>query len=403
MDKRFREKLAKIFGMFGSANVSEHEAARRKIDGILALNKKTWNDLTELLQIGKGEEQWRDPDDAAAPPASGNATDTVPNPCDLVYYTLEDYLHFKQQPHDLVATTLWALHTFVFDQFMITPRLALLSPVPGCGKSTLMDLLERLTYQAIKFDDATSAGLYHWIDTQRSTILFDELDNQNLTSNGSMKSVLNSGHKKGGWKLTAGKRFSTFAPAAFGAIGVLPLPLMQRSIVINMERAPRSANLKRFDLTNVDQMQDFSTIYRAVLQWSRQCELHLDPDMPKVLHNRRADNWRVLIAIADACNHGDKARDAAIAMSREHLDEDPVVGLLGDVRKIFDVRKVDRLTSADIVLDLHGLEEAMWSEWRGTPRRPATAPIVARRAIEAAAAISHHPEINLAVRTTSRR
>jgi len=56
MDKRFREKLAKIFGMFGSANVSEHEAARRKIDGILALNKKTWNDLTELLQIGKGED-----------------------------------------------------------------------------------------------------------------------------------------------------------------------------------------------------------------------------------------------------------------------------------------------------------------------------------------------------------
>jgi hypothetical protein len=115
-------------------------------------------------------------------------------------------------------------------------------------------------------------------------------------------------------------------------------------------------------------------------------------------------------AICDRCQGRQLLRpaagagEAAIAISREHHDEDPVVELFGDVRdKIFNVREVDRLTSADIVLDLHGLEEAMWSEWRGTPRRPATAPIVARRAIEAAAAISHHPEINLAIRTTSGR
>jgi phage replication-related protein YjqB (UPF0714/DUF867 family) len=31
----------------------------------------------------------------------------------------------------------------------------------------------------------------------------------------------------------------------------------------------------------------------------------------------------------------------------------------------FDARRVDRLASADIVVDLHGLEDATWSEWRG--------------------------------------
>jgi len=78
-------------------------------------------------------------------------------------------------------------------------------------------------------------------------------------------------------------------------------------------------------------------------------------------------------AICDRCQGRQLLRpaagagEAAIAISREHHDEDPVVELFGDVRdKIFNVREVDRLTSADIVLDLHGLEDAMWSEWRGT-------------------------------------
>jgi Protein of unknown function (DUF3631) len=31
----------------------------------------------------------------------------------------------------------------------------------------------------------------------------------------------------------------------------------------------------------------------------------------------------------------------------------------------FDARRVDQLASADIVVGLHGLEDATWSEWRG--------------------------------------
>jgi len=194
---KLRAKLTKLFGLLGSENVGEREAARRKIDEILKVNRKRWNDLTELLQTGKDADEWRDPDDAA-PSVASDPGATDPNAFDLLYFTLEDYLYFKHQPQELVAFTLWAMHTFVFDRFMITPRLALLSPVRGCGKSTAIDILERVTCRANKCDHSTTAGLYHVIDTERPTLLLDEVDNLELTTNGPMKAILNYGHKRGG-------------------------------------------------------------------------------------------------------------------------------------------------------------------------------------------------------------
>jgi hypothetical protein len=326
--------------------------------------------LTELLQTGKDEEAWRDPDERAASPAScNNATDTATdwNPFDLVCSILQDYLYFKHEP-EFIAVALWVMHTFVFDRFMHTPRLALLSPVNGCGKSTVLDVLEQLTLRAQKFDHTTAAAAYRLIDQQRPTLLLDEGDNQELKP-GTLLSVLNSGHGKKGRILRSDKGrprwFSTFAPAAFAAIWTMPVPLMRRSIVIHMERAPGSASLKRFDLDNAGQIAHFDALYEALFQWSERCELDRDPPMPKQLHNRRADNWRVLLAIADACDRSELAREAALAISRQHQDEDAVIELLADVRRAFDARNIDRLPSETVVGDLHNIEGAIWSEWCG--------------------------------------
>lgn len=59
------------------------------------------------------------------------------------------------------------------------------------------------------------------------------------------------------------------------------------------------------------------------------------------------------------------AREAALALSREHQDEDAVIELLTDIRKIFDTLGVDRLLGKRLVAELCELEEALWSAWRG--------------------------------------
>jgi hypothetical protein len=229
----------------------------------------------------------------------------------------------------------------------------------------VLDVLELLTRDPLKYDHITTAGIYHAIDDERPTLLLDEVDNLELGTQAQLRALLNSGHKRGGKKRIAGREFLTFAPVAFGAIGALPGPLMQRSIVIHMERASRQVGLRRLDQESPERLADLRTVHCHLSAWARQAKLDRNPPMPSGLHNRRADNWRVLLAIADACDRGALAREAALALSREHQDEDAVVELLADIRKIFDLLGVNRLPGKRLVAELCELEEAMWSAWRG--------------------------------------
>ena len=66
--------------------------------------------------------------------------------------------------------------------------------------------------------------------------------------------------------------------------------------------------------------------------------------MPDRLTGGQSDNWRPLIAIADACGPevGELAREIAIKMC-QGLDEDLEVLLLRDIRGVFDLEREDRL------------------------------------------------------------
>jgi Protein of unknown function (DUF3631) len=140
---------------------------------------------------------------------------------------------------------------------------------------------------------------------------------------------------------------------------------MSRSIIINMVRHDGAQTLRRFDCND---REDLDIVYSHAVVWSRDVRLNLDPPMPAELRGRQADNWRPLLAIADACGPawGGEAREAARAFARGYYDdEDLAVVLLQDIRTIFDARGVDRLFSKSIVEALRAMDDAPWSEWRG--------------------------------------
>ena len=79
-----------------------------------------------------------------------------------------------------MAVALWILHTYVYDRFTITPRLALMSPVRGCGKTTLLALLDLLVANPYRTDNVTAAAIYHLLDRFPHALLVDEADNLGL-------------------------------------------------------------------------------------------------------------------------------------------------------------------------------------------------------------------------------
>lgn len=267
---KFRETIAKFFALLGSDNAGERENARVKLDALLRRHAKTWNDLPELLQPDPAPD---DPDDTSVPEAGA----TEISPVDLVHHLLRRYLALK--PYEYVGIALWIVHTHVFSRFVITPRLALTSPVRGCGKTTALAIAELLVARARKSDGITAASIYHLVDQEHPTLLVDEVDNLGLPSNGSLRAVLNSGHRRGGsitrYINNQARSFSTFAPMALAAIGTLPLPIVHRSLVIHMERHDGGLPLQRFDPDNARTMVDMGTVYRNVFDWAR--TVTLDP------------------------------------------------------------------------------------------------------------------------------
>jgi hypothetical protein len=202
-------------------------------------------------------------------------------------------------------------------------------------------------------------------------LLVDEADNLGLNVNGILRAVLNSGHRKGGSirRVIKGapKKFSTFAPMAIAAIGSLPLPLMQRSIIVHMEKST-GGDIERFDTGDAVTTGRINIVYGFVTRWAHsKPALNLNPNLPKDLKNRAADNWRPLISIADSFGPawGKIARETAIAFTHAYHDEDAGVVLLADIRTIFNRTTADRMASEDLITALLDIEESGWSEYRG--------------------------------------
>jgi Protein of unknown function (DUF3631) len=345
VDLRTRRVLRKLIALQGSDNEKERASAWRRIDEILKRHKRTWGELHELIAAVP-----EDDPQPAAPSADDHAN--AIGPLDLVEGMLRRYVGLKD--HD---------------------RLALTSPTSDCGKSTLLLFLKAICASPHKSDDVTPASLFRLIDAGFTTLLCDEIDNADLANNRVFRAIANGGHHRSGAIVRTidgqPRSFSTFSPMALAAIGAvslplpLPLPLRRRSISIHMERADDASVLTRFD-ENEDRLP-LIVVHQTIVTWASAAQLAPEPAMPTGLRGRAADNWRVLLSIADAYGRGwgERAREAALIMARGYRDEDIAVTLLRHIRDIFATHSVDRIASAALVAALCELEDAPWAEWRG--------------------------------------
>jgi hypothetical protein len=331
--------------------------AYNKLVKLLAQHGLTWwSDLPVILAAADAKTE------TATTTSQAQTDGPEVNVLDLVLRLIQDYAVIT--PAERMATALWTLHTFVFNRFKVTPRLALLSPVRGCGKSTLLELVELLTDEPCRTNNTTAAAIYHLLDRRpNTTMLCDEGDNLNLAWSGVLRSVFNS-NRRGDCIIRhiggRSRNLPTFCPLAVAAIGMLPLPLLHRAVVINMQRAPAGAQIQCLD----EHSPVFSAVHDQIRRWAATCALDPDPEIP--LHNRAADNWRVLLAIADALGAGEEARAAALELDGSRQDEDVSVIALTDIQRLFTARGInfDRIASEALVEAMIEVND-FWLEWRG--------------------------------------
>jgi hypothetical protein len=288
---------------------------------------------------------------------------------------------------------LWLLHSYVHDQFSTTPRLALLSPMFQCGKTNVLRLIERLGLDPAYSEDYTPASIYTLLDTgEASSFLFDEVNliNTSASHNSLLRRIWNGNIPESGLIRRIGKKakkYSTYAPMAFAAKankGNLPNDLIQRSIVIEMHRAPPevSSTIKRIKRRDPELDSRCKKLRKAIRWWAEDVVLSESPAATN-LANRWQDNWIPLLAIADDMGHGEEARRIAKLMCSGLPDDDAIAYLLWDIRNVFNELEVDRIWNEELVLHLlRGERHGEWDYWAGVdgkkPPHPITGDQVAR-------------------------
>jgi hypothetical protein len=145
-------------------------------------------------------------------------------------------------------------------------------------------------------------------------------------------------------------------------IGNLPGTLADRSISITLKRKRADEPVESF---RYDRTEELDQLARMCARWAADNIGRLrraDPEVPRNLYNRAADNWRPLLAVAEAAGGEWPAIARKIAAATVDADQVKRIGLLADIRAVFDAKKADKIKSADLAAALTAMEGHPWAE-----------------------------------------
>jgi len=242
----------------------------------------------------------------------------------------------------------------------------------------------------------------------RPSVLLDEaetfLKRGDGRDNEDMRMIVNAGHRRGGAVVrTVGddfepRLFAVFAPLCFCWLvrrgEQVANTIADRSITIELRRRRKGEEIARLRSNRTGHL---ATLGRRAARWvadNMSVLTDADPALPEELNDRAQDNWRPLIALADAMSKdlGEKARAAASVMSAEAeiADDDMSLLALADAAEIFKSKQaeaakagktVEALRSEALVALLVALPDRPWATWRkgsGSGREPMTKNSLAR-------------------------
>jgi putative DNA primase/helicase len=283
--------------------------------------------------------------------------------------------------HGATALALWTLHAWALEAAYCSPLLMLVSPEPRCGKSTVLKLLFSTCPRTVLASNISGPAIYRYVETYTPTLLLDEAETF-VADNEGVRGILNSGHDRAtaivirqvGENHEETKEFSTWAPKAIASIGRLAATLRDRAIILPMKRKKRNEYVEKLRGRGSD---EFRAIRERACRWADDNveELKGMCPSPPDLNDRAADNWELLLAIADLAG-GDwptKARAAAVSLSGDADDRAETIGvqLLAAIKAVFETLGTDRVSSEDLAEELAKDKDSPWATY-GKSERPIT-------------------------------
>lgn len=266
----------------------------------------------------------------------------------------------------------------------VAPLAIINAPEKSCGKTQLLTVIGRMAYRPLPASNASASALFRAVELWKPTILIDEADTF-FRDNTELHGMVNAGYLRDGYVLRSEaigdtfepRMFSVFSAKALAGIALekhLPDATMSRGIVLNLRRKLSHESVSRLrhadrDLFSVmaEKLARFAADYSQQVRQAR-------PLLPDALSDRDQDNWEPLLAIASCAGDEWIGRATAAALKLSGACEKTVSTgneLLQDIQHVFESKKADKISTADLIEALCADDECAWATYnRGKPLAP---------------------------------
>jgi len=300
---------------------------------------------------------------------------------DAAYSYVRGQIQFSRdwQP---VVVTLWAMGTYLHQQFPCYGHLWLNSPTTHSGKSKLLNVLWTLCHKATEPQlEPTSAVLFRFPSAIGGTLLIDEVDKLDPQKRSDVIAVLNQYHRNGSvMRAVRGRnqKFSleklpVYCPKTIAGIESLPVTLQDRCIRIALHRKKQGEKVHRFmpeDFARQEPLRNQLDAWavRKAFQVIRAYRDRKNLGVPQGISDDRVrDILEPLFAVASVLPRWvkNKLAQGAIEIARgrkdEEAEENPVVAGIAILMEHFpkgeDVWKLRTERACDLLGEIPGVED----------------------------------------------
>jgi hypothetical protein len=292
-----------------------------------------------------------------------------------IFTVIERIVYLKRE--QILAAAYWVIHTYFIRKkgerqaFRYSPVLLLTSPVYGCGKTVLQDLLAEMSNNSKKAANISMASVFRLLHAQQPTLFLDEIDTY-LQNREELIGFLNAGYdervgtvfrqspKGNDWSETA--EFSVWGAKCLAGIGSLVATLESRSIKIRLERKPQGHPLERVHDILAQDPELLSNIRRKCLRFAVDNEdalIQQAPPYSEQLSDRANDCWSGLFKLGALVGAGSNGLlEAATKLSsssqptRSEFEE-----FLQDIKPFLESYPDSRIPSSKLVDYARSLED----------------------------------------------
>ena len=222
---------------------------------------------------------------------------------------INSYLSFAVEGISL-PIALWIIGTHFFKQFDAFPYVVIMSNTKRAGKTRLSEVMGFASRRTMNFSAMTPSTLFRCInpvhkwqeqDFIEPTVIFDEAESLSNEGASTMRSVLNSGYRKGQTiPRTVGRdviEFKVYCPKIFILIGDVYDTLRDRSIVIEMKRGEPSKRFLYDDAKSEGEVLAVEIQANAKLDLLDAIDERYTNDRAQYLNDRDEEIWQPLFAI----------------------------------------------------------------------------------------------------------